>query len=119
MPKVNLFVKKSNTKLNDSFVLLDLIFTFSPLLSVFLFGSEPNWYCETVKLKTPDSEFVFPVLRWVEPGYHYKIPLNDTSLPQNDPFPDQRGKELEIAKEKYKFKVNGPNLPVTVWKFFK
>ena len=105
--------KNIYNKSHDRF-LLGLDIHFIPLITVFLFGSDPNWYCETVKLKIPDREFVFPVLRWVEPGYHYKIPVNDTSLPQNDPFPDQREKELEIAKEKYRFKVNGPNLPVTV-----
>ena len=57
---------------------------------------------------------MFPVLRCVEPGYHYKIPVNDTSLPQNDPFPAQREKELQIAKEKYQFKEIGLNLPLRV-----
>ena len=80
-----------------------------------LLGNHPSWYCEVVILKTAeDNKLHFPVLRWVEPGYRYKIPVNDTSLPQDDPFPDQRQKELEISREKYQIKVVSPDLPIQV-----
>ena len=74
-----------------------------------------SWYFEVVILKKEvDNKLHFPVLQWVEPGYRYKIPVNDTSLPQDDPFPDQRKRELEISREKYKLLMVDPNLPVQV-----
>ena len=62
----------------------------------------------------PENKLHFPVLRWIEGGQRYKIPMNDTSLPQDDPFPDQRKEELEMSKKKYKIRVIDPSLPVQV-----
>ena len=66
-------------------------------------------------LKTAvDNKLHFPVLRWIEPGYRYKFPVNDTSLPEDDPFPDQRKRELMISREKYKLLMVDALLPVQV-----
>ena len=63
---------------------------------------------------TAQNKLHFPVLRWIEAGQRYKIPANDTSLPQDDPFPDQRIRDLEKSKEKYRIHVIDPGLPVQV-----
>ena len=77
--------------------------------------SNSSWYCEVVILNTTvQSKLHFPVLRWIEIGQRYKIPMNDTSLPEDDPFPDQRKRELEMSKKKYKIRVIDPGLPVQV-----
>ncbi len=64
--------------------------------------------------QTPESALHFPMLRWVEPGFHYKIPLYDTFLSQYDPFVQHRRDELERSRKIYKFAKPKPNLPIEV-----
>ena len=91
------------------------ILYFCVFISVLGVISKSSWYCEVVTLDTTARNKVhFPVLRWIEAGQRYKIPMNDTSLPQDDPFPDQRKEELEMSKKKYKIRVIDPSLPVQV-----
>lgn len=67
------------------------------------FGFGSRWYCDyiIVKKKNTDTEFRFPIFRWVKADVHHIFRLHDTMLPQQDPMAEQRWKELQKKKRKY------------------
>ncbi|XP_060063611.1 allene oxide synthase-lipoxygenase protein-like [Ylistrum balloti] len=77
-------------------------------------GKKDEWFleCVEVRCKASNKAFVFPFLRWVKEGYRYKICHLDTSLPQDDPYKDQRLMELNDKKETYQMEVHVPGLPI-------
>ncbi|WAQ98210.1 AOSL-like protein [Mya arenaria] len=75
------------------------------------FGFGSRWYCDyiIIRKKDSDTEYSFPVFRWIKADVHYIFRLNDTMLPQQDPMAEQRWKELQKKKKKYhpsQFKLN-------------
>lgn len=75
-----------------------------------------DWYCDVIMINDArlDKSFYFPVHRWVKGDFHYMIPANDTSLPQNDPYPEQRRAELGEKRTAYTYAQLAPELPVQV-----
>lgn len=66
-------------------------------------GLASDWYVDRItieNMKTHDI-FVFPVYRWIKADYHYTIRHLDTSLPQYDPYPNQRKMELKDKTQLY------------------
>lgn len=79
-------------------------------------GLGSDWYVDKVIVenrKTNDL-FVFPVFRWIRPGWHYIIKHLDTSLPQFDEYADQRRMELEEKRKTYVFAQKAPGMPAQV-----
>ncbi|XP_033742814.1 LOW QUALITY PROTEIN: allene oxide synthase-lipoxygenase protein-like [Pecten maximus] len=79
-------------------------------------GLRDEWFLETVVVHCKNSNkiFVFPFLRWIKEGYHYKIRHLDTSLPQDDPYKEQRLMELNDKKTTYQTNIPNPGLPIQV-----
>ncbi len=79
-------------------------------------GIAPNWYCEVVVVNdaSADKCYYFPVQRWVKAETHYMIPAFDTSLPQDDRYPEQRRVELEYKRKIYQYEQKAPDLPQQV-----
>ncbi|KAH3781704.1 hypothetical protein DPMN_159607 [Dreissena polymorpha] len=77
------------------------------------FGLGSRWYCDyvIVKKKGHETEFSFPIFRWIKADVHYMFRQNDTMLPQQDPMAEQRWKELKSKKKKYEVAQKFPNGP--------
>ena len=75
-----------------------------------------DWYCEVIMVNDArrDKSYYFPVQRWIKGEFHYMIPVNDTSLPQDDPYPEQRVAELGEKKSLYAYAQLAPEMPVQV-----
>ncbi len=75
-----------------------------------------DWFLESVMVNDARKEkcFYFPVHRWIRPEKHYMITSGDTSLPQNDPYPEQRSSELKEKRALYQYSQQAPDLPVQV-----
>ena len=73
-------------------------------------GSDVEWFCDLVTVLDLDTghSIPFPVQRLIRPRTNYRIRVYDTFLPQNDPYPEQRHKELELKKTSY---LPNPLLP--------
>ncbi|KAI8798285.1 allene oxide synthase-lipoxygenase protein [Biomphalaria glabrata] len=84
--------------------------------------SSSDWYVEriVVQNKATKSLFVFPVYRWVNANYRYKIKHLDTALPQHEDEDLKEPRKQYIAdKRKYyildqKFPKEYPDGPVQV-----
>ena len=65
--------------------------------------SDAGWFCDLITILDLDTGFstLFPVQRWVRPGIRYRIRAFDTCLPQDDPYPEQRIRELEYKRRVY------------------
>ncbi|KAH9509993.1 hypothetical protein Btru_044798 [Bulinus truncatus] len=85
-------------------------------------GNSSDWYVDKIEVrnKNTGSTFLFPVNRWVNANYHYKIKHLDTSLPQHehDDLKDTRRQYLLEKTKNYvldqKFPKEFPNGPVQV-----
>ncbi|OWF44208.1 allene oxide synthase-lipoxygenase protein-like isoform X2 [Mizuhopecten yessoensis] len=79
-------------------------------------GLGAAWYVDRVMLENKSNKrmFVFPVYRWIKPGYHYVIKHLDTSLPQFDDDKDQRTMELADKQELYAIGFKGRGMPAQV-----
>ena len=79
-------------------------------------GVLPDWYCEVIMVNDARREkcFYFPVHKWIRSDRHYMIKVGDTSLPQYDPYLDQRNLEIEEKKRLYQYSQQAPDLPVQV-----
>ena len=69
------------------------------------------WYVDWIEVKnesTADS-FIFPIFRWIKENFHYFIQHLDTSLPQNDPYNNQRYMELTEKRKMYQLLVKFDN----------
>ncbi|OWF44214.1 Allene oxide synthase-lipoxygenase protein [Mizuhopecten yessoensis] len=77
-------------------------------------GIKDEWFLESMEVycKFSNKTYVFPFLRWIKEGYHYKIRHLDTSLPQHDPQKEQRLMELNDKKSTYQMTVKIPGLPI-------
>ena len=66
-------------------------------------GSDVEWFCDLVTVLDLDTghSTPFPVQRWIRPKIHYRIRALDTFLPQDDPYPEQRIRELEYKRRVY------------------
>lgn len=67
------------------------------------FGFGSRWYVDYVKVKRKDqeTEFVFPIFRWVPANTHMVFRVNDTMLPSQDPEQQQRWNELQEKRKSY------------------
>ena len=67
------------------------------------FGIGSDWYLDYVKVrrKDKDTEYCFPVFRWIPAKTHFIFRVNDTSLPQQDPEAEQRWNELKRKRDTY------------------
>ncbi|XP_069128848.1 polyunsaturated fatty acid 5-lipoxygenase-like [Argopecten irradians] len=72
-----------------------------------------EWFVEVIKVHCKESNmtYVFPFLRWIKENYHYRIRHLDTTLPQQDPYTEQRRMELDDKKKTYKMEVKVSGLP--------
>lgn len=82
-------------------------------------GCSPNWYVDIIKVKQSQNTHAnsFPMFRWVVPDEgdgenHYIIMELDTILPQSDPNPMQRVRELERKRQHYQLKYMYDNIPM-------
>ena len=66
-------------------------------------GSDMEWFCDLVTVLDLDTghSIPFPVQRWIRPKIHYRIRAFDTFLPQDNPYPEQRIRELEYKRRVY------------------
>ena len=80
------------------------------------FGFGSRWYCDYVIVRKQgmDSDWSFPIFRWIKADVHYIFRLNDTMLPQQDPMAEQRWKELQKKKRKYVVAQKVPRGPAQV-----
>ncbi|KAK7473586.1 hypothetical protein BaRGS_00035189, partial [Batillaria attramentaria] len=78
-------------------------------------GFANDWYVDhvTVQKRKSNKEYVFPFNRWVLANTRYRIPHLDTSLPADDPFPEQRQAFLQNARRVYKISED-PTQPAGV-----
>ncbi|XP_046552078.1 polyunsaturated fatty acid 5-lipoxygenase-like [Haliotis rubra] len=78
------------------------------------FGS--SWYVEriTVENKSNGDVYIFPVLRWLRPHYHYVFRENDTFLPQDDAKQEQRRLDLEDKRKVYVVDTSDVALPASI-----
>ena len=62
-----------------------------------------EWFCDLVTILDLDTGYStpFPVQRWMRSKIHYRIRAFDTFLPQDDPYPEQRIRELEYKRRVY------------------
>ncbi|CAH1776780.1 unnamed protein product [Owenia fusiformis] len=79
-------------------------------------GVEPDWFVDRfVVYDTRNDKYsYFPVLRWIKADQHYTIQHLDTSLPQQDEYPEQRKKELDEKREIYRYKQNFQGGPMQI-----
>ncbi|XP_033743196.1 allene oxide synthase-lipoxygenase protein-like [Pecten maximus] len=77
-------------------------------------GIMDDWFVDIVEVVCSKQVFVFPFFRWIKPNYRYKIRHLDTSLPDNDPFKEQRRMEINNAREQYELEVKVPGFPAQV-----
>ncbi|XP_060063432.1 allene oxide synthase-lipoxygenase protein-like isoform X3 [Ylistrum balloti] len=79
-------------------------------------GLGSSWYVDTVTIwsDVTQSDFVFPLFRWIRPNYHYRIRHLDTSLPQLEPYRTQREIELEEKRNIYQLNTKVLRGPVAV-----
>ena len=78
-----------------------------------------DWYCEVIMVNDTRSQikekcYYFPVQRWLNRGHTYMIRVNDTCLPVNDPYSEQRAYELSDACTSYAYLEDDPALPAVV-----
>ena len=80
------------------------------------FGFGSRWYCDyiIIQKKGFDTEYSFPIFRWVKAEVHHVFRLHDTMLPQQDPMAEQRWKELQKKKKKYEVAQKVPRGPAQV-----
>lgn len=80
------------------------------------FGFGSRWYCDyiIIRKKYSDTEYSFPIYRWVKADVHHVFRLHDTMLPQQDPMAEQRWKELQKKKKKYEVDQKFPDGPAQV-----
>ena len=73
-------------------------------------GSDVEWFCDLVTVLDLDTghSIPFPVQRLIRPRIHYRIRVYDTFLPQDDPYPEQRDRQLKLKKTSY---LSNPLLP--------
>ena len=73
-------------------------------------GSDVEWFCDLVTVLDLDTghSIPFPVQRLIRPRIHYRIRVYDTFLPQDDPYPEQRDRQLKLKKMSY---LSNPLLP--------
>lgn len=79
----------------------------------------PSWYINTIRVINDQQTFdsIFPVFRWIQSMAYccknsYKITEFDTLLPQFDPHPEQRQKEIERKRTMYTLKYEYENIPM-------
>ncbi len=64
-----------------------------------------NWFVETIKIKyqdlPEDRSSIFPIHRWIKDGERLMVIKNDSTLPQEDPYKEQRLDELARKKQIY------------------
>ncbi|XP_055893478.1 polyunsaturated fatty acid 5-lipoxygenase-like isoform X2 [Biomphalaria glabrata] len=79
-------------------------------------GVASDWYVDKIVIenRVTNSSFVFPIFRWIKAKYHYQIKHLDTSLPQQEEFPEQRKMELAEKRKEYEFDQKVPGAPVQV-----
>lgn len=67
------------------------------------YGFGDEWYVDYIQVTIENCEetYSFPLFKWVKAHHHYKIHLLDTSLPQFDPYQEQRETELLEKQECY------------------
>lgn len=74
-------------------------------------GIKSDWYVDRISIENmkTNETYVFPVYRWIKADFHYIIRHLDTSLPQEDPYPEQRKMELDDKKSAYQItqKISG------------
>ncbi|KAK6172842.1 hypothetical protein SNE40_016420 [Patella caerulea] len=84
-------------------------------------GLASDWFVDRIVVEhiSTKHQSVFPMLRWIKAGFHYKIKHFDTSLPQCDEHPEQREMELKDKKKLYQFAQKAPGMPIQVrlWLF--
>ena len=73
-------------------------------------GSDVEWFCDLVTVLDLDTGHSIPFLvqRSIRPKTSYRIRVYDTFLPQDDPYPEQRDRELKLKKTSY---LSNPLLP--------
>jgi len=74
------------------------------------FGLGSDWFVDfiSVRRKDQETEYVFPIFRWVPSKLHMYFRVHDTMLPQNDPEAAQRWEELKGKRERY---IVGQKIP--------
>ncbi|XP_069130261.1 polyunsaturated fatty acid 5-lipoxygenase-like [Argopecten irradians] len=77
-------------------------------------GILDDWFVDVIEIVCHKQTFIFPFFRWIKPNYHYRIRHLDTSLPEDDPFKEQRRTGLKEAREQYQLTVNIPGFPAQV-----
>ena len=55
---------------------------------------------------------MFPITRWIHPNLHMHFMEYDTCLPQFDPFPLQRKKDILMKRDMYEFECSALGPPV-------
>lgn len=89
-------------------------------------GLKDDWFVEFIKVRqyrlTEEKErtyeeFPFPINRWIQAKRRYVFKLYDSVLPQFDENPEQRNKELDEKREKYKFIEGTSDVPRRVCKY--
>lgn len=80
------------------------------------FGLGSRWYCDyiIVRKRSAETQFTFPIYRWVKADIHHIFRLHDTMLPMEDPMAEQRWKEMQKKKKKYQIALNIPRGPAQV-----
>lgn len=74
------------------------------------------WFVDWIEIKNEKTmqTFIFPVFRWIKEDRRFMITHLDTSLPQFDPYPDQRTLELMEKRKEYQLVVKVKNLMAQV-----
>ena len=82
----------------DGFLLKDVV-----EIELWKEDSGVEWFCDLITILDLDTGYStpFPVQRWIGPGVHYRIRAFDTFLPQDDPYPEQRIRQLEYKRLVY------------------
>ncbi|XP_059168642.1 allene oxide synthase-lipoxygenase protein-like isoform X2 [Physella acuta] len=75
-----------------------------------------DWYVDKIVIenRVTNNTFVFPIFRWIKAKYHYQINHLDTSLPQDEQYPEQRAMELSEKRKAYEFDQKVPDGPAQV-----
>ncbi|XP_074661810.1 allene oxide synthase-lipoxygenase protein-like isoform X2 [Tubulanus polymorphus] len=79
-------------------------------------GLMPDWYVDTIHVlhRRLEETFVFPIYRWIKEKRVYIFRCLDVSLPQFDPYHEQRRDELRQKRDVYKYCEKYPGAPVQV-----
>lgn len=79
------------------------------------YGFGDEWFVDFIQIHTEKSvDYSFPMFKWIKANYHYKIKHLDTSIPQFDPYQEQRENELLDKQMVYQLCQKAIGLPAQV-----